>query len=149
MAILPNGLLGDGTKTDEKPKFSTMEGTIKCKETLASLEGVTRYTPAIAILEKTFGTVEAQAPFLLNELKNLQNDASGEQEILNVDAILGKHRKLKHLKGGLDLFNDLFISTLEHKLSAKNRVEWSYMMVDARTSPPIHLTHRLNSEIEI
>ena len=79
----------------------------------------------------------------------VQRSSAGSLEILNVDAILGKHRKLKHLKGGLDLFNDLFISTLEHKLSAKNRVEWSYMMVDGRTSPPIHLTHRLNSDIEI
>ena len=122
------------TETDEKRKFIILERTIKCKETLASLEGVTRYTPAIEILEKTFGTIEAQAPFILNELKSLPNEPSGEQEILNIDGILGKRRKLQGLKGWMDLFNDLFISTLEHKLSARRRVEWSDMLVDGRVN---------------
>ena len=78
--------------------------------------------------------MESQAPHLLNELKNLPNDPSDQQEILNIDAILGKRLKLKELKGGIELFNELFISTLEHKISEARRTEWSFMLVDGQVN---------------
>ena len=50
------------TETDEKRKFIFLERSIKCNQTLASLEGVTRYTAAIKILEENLAPSKRKPP---------------------------------------------------------------------------------------
>ena len=110
-------------------KGDVLKKTIKNERLLKSLVGVDDFDEIIKELEKVYGNLNAQAPYVMEELRGLRNYPDRKGELDNIDTILGNRRILQQLEDGQTMFNALFINTLQHKLTRRRCDEWLDMVV--------------------
>lgn len=110
-------------------KGDVLKKTIKNERLLKSLVGVDGFDEIIKELEKVYGNLNAQAPYVIEELRGLRNYPDRKGELDNIDTILGNRRLLQKLEDGQTMFNSLFINTLQHKLTRRRCDEWLDMVV--------------------
>ena len=116
-------------EVSSKRRGAVLKKTIKDPRLLLSLDGIEEFEKIVENLEGIFGTLDAQAPFVIEELKNLRNFPDKKGELENIDTILGKRRLLADLPSGLSMFNPLFVVTLQSKLTKDRRNEWIDLVV--------------------
>ena len=112
-----------------KRKGVVLKKTIKDDRLLQSLVGIEDFDDIIKELETIYGNLNAQAPYVIEELRNLRNFPDKKGELENIDTIIGNRRLLADLPDGLSMFNPLFISMLQSKLTKWRRNEWLDMVV--------------------
>ena len=112
-------------------KGDVLKKTIKNDRLLKSLVGFDDFDEIIKELEKVYGNLNAQAPYVMEELRGLRNYPDRKGELDNIDTILGNRRILQQLEDGQTMFNALFINTLQHKLTRRRCDEWLDMVVRA------------------